>query len=250
MLPGTGGRDKAISFLHRDTLRDYLANVTVPQEVSMELKPFDTMSAYGLIARPLTPDDCPTLFEQMFSDNETMLDLVIPRHTDAWATHAYITESMTGWQYSLRYRYGLFGEDDGALTAIVELTPRLPQVELGVMISRQGGSRKRRKFILALRVILDWLITQPGVYRVFACCAVDGRAHSSMERLGFCREGTMINYEARPNRGLVAGDSYLYAMTRPVAQGGGPGEARARGMCDHHNMPNAPSNRAGTSPSR
>ncbi|WP_193727492.1 GNAT family N-acetyltransferase [Paraburkholderia atlantica] len=183
----------------------------------MVFKPFETMSAHGLIARPLTPDDCPTLFEQMFSDHETMLDLVTPRHTDAWATHEYITESMTGWQYGLRYRYGLFDEDDGALTAIVELTPRLPQVELGVMISRQGGSRKRRTGILALRIILDWLIAQPGVYRVSACCAVDGRAHSSMERLGFCREGTMVNYEARPNRGLVAGDSYLYALTRPVA---------------------------------
>ena len=35
-------------------------------------------------------------------------------------------------------------------------------------------------------------------------------------RLGFTLEAKLTNYEARPNLGLPAGDSYLFAMTRPV----------------------------------
>jgi [ribosomal protein S5]-alanine N-acetyltransferase len=54
------------------------------------------------------------------------------------------------------------------------------------------------------------------VYRVFACCAVDGAAHSSMERLGFVQEARLTNHEPRPNRGLAANDSFLYALTRPA----------------------------------
>lgn len=178
--------------------------------------PFALMETDRLFFRPLEPGDCQSLFEQMLSDPETMQDLAIARHTDAWMTHDYLTESMLGWRHGTRFRYGLFGKEHGELSAIIELTPRPPQMELGVVISRKGGARRRRDGIVALKQMLDWLIKQPGVYRIFACCAVDGRAFSAMERLGFVREGTMINYEARPNRHLTAADSYLYAMTRPA----------------------------------
>ncbi|MFP6560956.1 GNAT family N-acetyltransferase [Paraburkholderia sp. B3] len=201
------------------------------QDARMPFKPLDRMETERLLLRPLAPEDCQALFEQMLGDPETMQDLALQRHADAWMTHDYITESMLGWRFGTRFRYGLFGKDDGALSAIIELTPRLPQIELGVVISRSGGNRRRRDGIVALRQLLAWLIAQPGIYRVFACCAVDGRAYSAMERLGFTREGVMVNYEARPNRGLVAADSYLYAMTRSVASPASIDEAAA---CEAH----------------
>lgn len=186
----------------------------------MSFEPLERMETERLLLRPLVPEDCQALFEQMLSDLDTMWDLPLERHVDAWQTQEYITESMAGWRFGTRYRYGLFGKDDGNLCAIIELTPRLPQIELGVMISRKGGNRRRRDGIAALRDLLDWVMTQPGVFRVIACCAVDGRAYSAMERLGFVREAIMVNYEARPNRGLLAADSYLYAMTRPAPAAG------------------------------
>ena len=122
----------------------------------MPFKPFESMETERLLFRPLTPDDCQALFGQMLSDPETMQDLAIARHTDAWMTHEYITESMLGWRHGTRFRYGLFGKESGELSAIVELTPRLPQVELGVVISRKGGTRRRRDGIIALKQLLDW----------------------------------------------------------------------------------------------
>lgn len=198
----------------------------------MPFEPLERMETGRLLLRPLVPEDCQALFEQMLGDPETMRDLALARHTDAWQTHDYITESMVSWRYGTRFRYGLFGIDDGALCALIELTPRPPQVELGVTISRKGGNRRRRDGIAALRQLLDWLIAQPGIYRIFACCAVDGRAYSAMERLGFTREGTMINYEARPNRQQVAADSFLYAMTRKVPQPEPVEAAVVAAVCD------------------
>jgi Acetyltransferases, including N-acetylases of ribosomal proteins len=100
---------------------------------------------------------------------------------------------------------------------VIELQPRPPRAEVGVIISRRGGARRRRAGLDALRKFLEWLIAQPQIYRVFACCAVDGNAYTAMERLGFTLEAKLTNYEHRPNLGLPAGDSYLYAMTRPLA---------------------------------
>jgi RimJ/RimL family protein N-acetyltransferase len=156
------------------------------------------------------------LFEQMLSDADTTKDLAFACHRDIYATHDYIPDALTCWKFGTLYRYALVCKESDALTAIIELTPRLPQITLGVVISRTGGHRRRRTGIAALREFLRQVLEQPGVYRICAYCAVDGLAYSSMERLGFKREGLLVNYEARPNRGLAAADSYLYAMTRPA----------------------------------
>ncbi|MFC0691940.1 GNAT family N-acetyltransferase [Paraburkholderia humisilvae] len=174
------------------------------------------METATLLLRPLEPGDTQMVFEQMLSDPDTVQDIDIVRHTDASMTHEYITEALVGWKVGAVYRYALVGKENGTLTALIELTPRLPQITIGVVISRKGGYRRRRTGIAALRELLRRVLEQPGVYRICAYCAVDGLAYSSMERLGFKREALLVNYEARPNRGLLAADSYLYAMTRPA----------------------------------
>lgn len=180
----------------------------------MRFIPLDRINAPTLLVRPLTRADAPALFDQMLGDADTMRDLPLARHTRLDDTTAFIDEALRGWQDGTLIRYVLECQQTQRLTALIELKPALPRVEIGVMISRAGGARRRRAGVLALQQLIDWLMEQPGVYRVFACCAVDGLAHSAMERLGFVREATLANYEPRPNRGLLAADSYLYALTR------------------------------------
>ncbi|RKE40069.1 RimJ/RimL family protein N-acetyltransferase [Paraburkholderia sp. BL23I1N1] len=182
----------------------------------MRFTPLDSMETPYLRLRPLTFADAPSLFDQMLGDADTMRDLPVPRHTGVSQTAEFIDEALRGWSDGSLIRYALECKDSGRLTALIELKPTLPRVEIGVIISRHGGARRRRAGILALQELIDRLIEQPGVYRIFACCAVDGAAHSSMERLGFVKEALLTNHEPRPNRGLAAADSYLYALTRPA----------------------------------
>jgi [ribosomal protein S5]-alanine N-acetyltransferase len=182
----------------------------------MHFVPLESMDTPQLLLRPLTLADAPALFDQMLGDVDTMRDLPVPRHRNVEQTAAFIDEALHGWEDGTLIRYTLECKETGRLTALIELKPALPRVEVGVIISRQGGARRRRAGVLALQDLLDWLIEQPGVYRLFACCAVDGAAHSSMERLGFVQEALLRNHEPRPNRGLLADNSYLYARTRPV----------------------------------
>ncbi|MGF6768148.1 ribosomal-protein-alanine N-acetyltransferase [Paraburkholderia sp. GAS199] len=182
----------------------------------MRFIPRDSMETPYLRLRPLAAGDAPALFDQMLGDAETMRDLPMPRHTGVAQTAEFIAEALNGWESGSLIRYVLECRQTGQLTALIELKPMLPRVEIGVIISRQGGARRRRAGVLALQELIDWLIEQPGVYRIFACCAVDGAAHSSMERLGFEQEALLRNHEPRPNRGLAADNSYLYALTRPA----------------------------------
>jgi RimJ/RimL family protein N-acetyltransferase len=180
----------------------------------MRFIPLDSMETPYLRLRPLTLADAPALFDQMLGDADTMRDLPVPRHTGVAQTAEFVDEALRGWDDGTLIRYTLECKETGRLTALIELKPTLPRVEIGVIISRHGGARRRRAGVLALQELIDWLIEQPGVYRVFGCCAVDGAAHSSMERLGFVQEARLTNHEPRPNRGLAAADSFLYALTR------------------------------------
>ena len=171
--------------------------------------------------RPPQPGDAQALFDEMLGDAATMRDLSVKRHMQLEETLAFIEESQEGWRDGTLIRWLLEDRATGCLTAMIELRPHPPRVELGVMISRSGGVRRRRAGLYALRKLLVWLLAQPPFLRIYAYCAVDGDAQSAMERLGFTLEARLTNYECRPNRGVLAGDSYLFAMTRSLRECGG-----------------------------
>lgn len=179
-------------------------------------RPPEIIESDELLWRPPEPGDAQALFTEMFGDPETMRHVTYPLHRTLDDTRAFIALSEMEWKCGGQARWVLQDKATGRITALVELKPQPPRAEIGVMISRRGGARRRRAGLDSLRKFLRWLIAQPQIFRVFACCAVDGDAHSAMERLGFTLEARLTNYECRPNLLMPAGDSYLYAMTRPV----------------------------------
>ncbi|WP_254608244.1 GNAT family N-acetyltransferase [Burkholderia lata] len=164
--------------------------------------------------RPLEFGDAEELFDCIFSDFETMRDLAWRIHTRIEETRCFINFSKAGWEAGTFVHWALKCKQTHRITALIELRIEAPRIELGYVICRRGATRRRRSGILAIRKLTAWLINQPGIYRVFAHCSVDGRSHTMMERMGFQLEGVVRNHEARPNIGVLAGDSYLYAMTR------------------------------------
>ncbi|KVU59697.1 GCN5 family acetyltransferase [Burkholderia ubonensis] len=177
-------------------------------------KPPRLIETDALLLRPLEFRDAEELFDCIFSDFDTMRDLAWHIHAHVEETRKFIALSNAGWETGAYVHWALECKQTRRITALIELRIETPRIELGYVVCRRGATRRRRSGILALRKLTQWLINQPGIYRVFAHCAVDGRSHTMMERLGFELEGVVKNHEARPNIGVLAGDSYLYAMTR------------------------------------
>ncbi|MFL9864597.1 GNAT family N-acetyltransferase [Paraburkholderia fungorum] len=196
-----------------------------------QFRPPELIESDELLLRPPEPRDAAMLFDEMLGDPGTTRYLCCRCHVSLDETLTFIDESQRGWQDGTLIRWVLEDKSSGRLTALIELRPRPPRAELGVVISRHGGARRRRAGLYALRKLLKWLLAQPPIFRIYAYCAVDGDAHSSMERLGFTLEAKLINHECRPNLGLLAGDSYLYAMTRPLIAP--PATAAAAWLTEH-----------------
>ncbi|MGQ7932863.1 GNAT family N-acetyltransferase [Paraburkholderia sp. D1E] len=172
--------------------------------------------------RPFVDADAGSLFYVLLGDPAVTEWLPLRTHRSIDESRAFIRVCELGWTSATRFTWALEDSVSGHLLAAIELVPNLPRAELGVIISRRDGHRRRRASLAALLKLIDWLMAQPQMCRLHAYCAPQGRAVSTMTRLGFTLEGQLTNWEPRPNRGLAADDALLFAITRA------PGEPLAR----------------------
>lgn len=168
-----------------------------------------------LILRPFMLADADQIYYAFCSDPRVTEWLPMPTHRSVEQTRAYIGWCVLGWERGVTFTWGLFGKTDGRLCALIELNVLLPRVELGVVTSSRPGHVRRKAGLSVLKKLTEWLIGQPQIHRLYACCAPEGKAAATMERLGFKFEGRLPNWEPRPNRNLSAGDVLMFAKTKP-----------------------------------
>lgn len=167
--------------------------------------------------RPFVADDAKNVFDVLLGDPLVTAWLPMRTHANPHETRRFIAQCDAGWLSGARYTWALEDAASGTLLAAIELRPEPPRAELGVVISRKDGHRRRRASLAALLKLLQWLLAQPALCRIHAFCAPEGAAASTMTRLGFTLEGHLKNWEPRPNQGLAAGDALLFALTREQA---------------------------------
>lgn len=164
--------------------------------------------------RPFVDADADALFHTLLGDAAVTEWLPLPTHRSVDESRAFIRLCEEGWMRSAHFTWALEDRPGRRLLAAIELVPSLPRAELGVIISRRDGHRRRRASLVALLKLIDWLMAQPQLCRLNAYCAPQGLAASTMTRLGFTLEGRLRHWEARPNRAEQAGDALLFAITR------------------------------------
>jgi ribosomal-protein-alanine N-acetyltransferase len=164
--------------------------------------------------RPFHEDDAAALFGLLLGDAEVTAWLPMRTHANIGETRAFIAQCAADWHAGCRYTWALEDAVSGTLLAAIELRPQPPRAEIGVVISRADGHRRRRASLAALLKFIRWLLEQPALCRIHAYCAPEGAAASAMPRLGFALEGRLANWEPRPNQGRQAGDALLFAITR------------------------------------
>lgn len=172
------------------------------------------IEAHGLRLRPFRADDAQTLFTVLLGDPEVTAWLPMRTHVNEAETRAFIAQCEAEWRNGYRYTWALEDAASGALLAAIELRPEPPRAEIGVVISRLQGHRRRRASLAALLELIRWLLARPALCRIHAYCAPEGQAASTLTRLGFTFEGRLTNWEPRPNQGLLAADALLFAITR------------------------------------
>jgi len=67
----------------------------------------------------------------------------------------------------------------------------------------------------AAQALVEWALSQPEIYRVWAVCDVQNTASTKvLEKLGMRREGVLRRWIIHPNIDVVPRDCYCYAITK------------------------------------
>ena len=67
----------------------------------------------------------------------------------------------------------------------------------------------------AVRAVVEWALSQPGIYRVWAVCDVDNAASAKvLEKVGMRCEGILRRWVIHPNIDAAPRDCYCYAIIK------------------------------------
>jgi RimJ/RimL family protein N-acetyltransferase len=86
-------------------------------------------------------------------------------------------------------------------------------VDLGYVLER--ASWGKGYMTEAVRFLVDWAVSQPSIYRVWATCDVTNLASAHvLEKVGMQREGVLRRWIMHPNLSEEPRDCYCYALVK------------------------------------
>ena len=158
-------------------------------------------------------DDAPVLFERYARDPEVTRYLVWKPHKNIQETEQFLSACEELWRTGKDYAYVIALKKDGSLIGMFGLHSMNLKVEVGYALARPYWGEGY--MTEALRSVIDWVFTQPDIFRVQAICDVDNVASARvMEKTGMTREGLLQRYVLHPNISDEPRDVYLYALVK------------------------------------
>lgn len=167
-----------------------------------------------LTLRPARMDDAAAIFDSYARDPEVTRYLT-------WTPHRSVAET----EELLRGVTNVCGGDPQYHWAVTELDG--DDTARGMIALRRDGHRADFGYVLArtlwglgymteaLRAVLGFAFTLPGLYRVWGVCDAENAASARvMEKAGLRFEGVLRRHTVHPNLGPEPRDMRCYAMTR------------------------------------
>lgn len=173
----------------------------------------ETFRTMRLMLRPIALADAGPIFDAYVQDAEVTRYVIWQPHRSRRDTEAYIGHCMAAPVHVSR-TYVLVGRDDHAIRGALDLRrPASHRLEFGYVLARESWGQGL--MTEALTEIVDWALTQPGIFRISAVCDVENIGSARvMEKAGLAREGLLRRWLVHPNFGDEPRDCFSYARVR------------------------------------
>jgi ribosomal-protein-alanine N-acetyltransferase len=166
-----------------------------------------------LVLAPACVADAQAAFESYTSDPLVTRYLMWRPHRSVDETAQFLSRCENVWQEGSAFPWSLRLKLDGSFAGMVEARVRKHSVDIGYVLAR----RLWRKGLMseAIGGLVDWAMSQPGIYRVWAICDVENIASARvLEHVGMQLEGTLRRRVVHPNMGDVPRDCFCYAIVK------------------------------------
>jgi [ribosomal protein S5]-alanine N-acetyltransferase len=167
-----------------------------------------------LILRLPRRDDAPAMFANYAQDVEVTRYLTWRSHKSIEETYAILDLIQKLWRDGEAFSYAITVKGDDSLIGMIAIHPDEFKPSIGYVLARPFWGKGC--MTEAARAVVDWLLRQPDIYRVFATCDVDNPASAKvMEKAGMKYEGLLRRYMIHPNISTEPRDCLMYAITKP-----------------------------------
>ena len=173
----------------------------------------ELLTTERLQLRPMGIADATDIFRYASDPEATRFMTFARQHTIAEA-ESFARRCAQCWQDGSAFPWRISERATGAFIGAIELRLKPPKADFGYILCpphwRRGFASE------AATAVVAWAMAQPEIFRVWATCHPDNIASARvLEKSGLSREGRLACWEPRPNLGEPAGDSLVYAATRP-----------------------------------
>jgi [ribosomal protein S5]-alanine N-acetyltransferase len=177
------------------------------------LNPPSALETARLRLRPPRLDDASEIFARYAQDTEVTRYLTWRPHNRMEAVQEFLRSLLAHRERGAVLPWVVQRQIDAQLLGVMDLRLQGSRAEIGYVFARDAWGQGFASE--AARALVEWALSQPGLYRVWAVCDVDNSASARvLEKAGMVREGLLRRWTVHPNVSDEPRDCWCYARVR------------------------------------
>ncbi len=177
------------------------------------MKPPEILETERLILRVPLETDAKKIFDAYGQDKVVARYMTWRPNTDVTQVERFLGAGIAAWKEEKRFPWTIVLKDKDELIGMVELRPTGFKAEIGYVLAHPYWGRGM--MTEAVRCVVNWALSQPEIYRVWAVCDVENVGSARvLEKVGMKREGILRRYIMHPNISDEPRDCYCYAAVK------------------------------------
>lgn len=166
-----------------------------------------------LVLRPPVPQDAEAIFAAYCQDPEVCRYMVWVPHASVAVTRRFIGTCIEAWENTSAYPYMLVRRGTARVMGMLDARVAEHRVNIGYVLAREHWGYGYMPE--AIRVLDEFALATPDIYRVEATCDVENQASArALDKSGYTREGRLARYTVHPNLSPEPRDCWMYAKSR------------------------------------
>ncbi len=177
------------------------------------MKPPERFETSRLTLRPPESEDAESIFRNYAADRLVTRYLTWPPHETISDTHKFIKRCENVWLAGTAFPWVLCLKESKEVIGMIEVKITDHRADLGYVLARDFWEKGYATE--AAKLIVEWAMAQPRIYRVGAVCDLDNHPSAHvLEKIGMHREGILRRWLFHPNVDKKPRDCYVYSIVK------------------------------------
>lgn len=166
-----------------------------------------------LVLRRPRLEDAEAIFEGYAQDPEALRYLVFTPYSEIEPVREWLRGRIEAWEGGEDLSWALTYPEEDRCLGMVALRLQGCKADVGYVLARAHWGKGLMPE--AVRAVVQWALTQPPIYRVWAVCDIDNvGSRRAMEKVGMECEGVLRRWGIHPNVSAEPRDVWCYSIVK------------------------------------